>query len=90
MSENLPLQPNQILLTFKDKETADYVRLVCRRKAINLADYVVDNFEWDDQISCLSDLNEGEKITGETCDGCDHITTCPDAVKPKKARGRSR
>lgn len=52
---------------------------------INLADY----FEWDDQISCLSDLNEGEKITGETCDGCDHITACPDAVKPKKARGRS-
>ena len=89
MSQNND-SPENIILTFKDKETADYVRLVCRRKAINLADYVVDNFEWDDQISCLSDLNEGEKITGETCDGCDHITTCHDAVKPKKARGRSR
>jgi len=71
---------NQIVLSFKDKETADYVRLVCRRKGTDLESYILDNIEWDDPLPCSSDLNEGEKITVETCDGCDQRSHCPDAV----------
>jgi len=71
---------NQIVLTFADKETADYVRIVCKRKGTTLEQYIIGNFEWDDQLFCLSDLNEGQKITVEICEGCDFIEKCPDAV----------
>jgi len=88
MTPNISLLPNQVLLTFEDKETAEYVRLVCRRKGTDLPAYILDNFEWDDPIECLSSFNEDEKITAATCEGCEHNLTCPDAVK-KKAGGRS-
>jgi hypothetical protein len=79
---------NTILLSFADKGTADYVRRVCTRKGITLESYILENFEWDDQLQCLSDFNEGEKITAAICLECEYIETCPDAVK-KKTRGRS-
>jgi hypothetical protein len=74
---------NQILLTFKDKETADYVRLVCRRKGTHLAQYILDNFEWDDPLPCLVDLNETHESSKEICEGCDQLTSgnCPDGLK---------
>lgn len=72
------LKSNQILLTFKDKDTADYVRLVCRRKGISLDEYILGNFEWDDTLYCLI---EGGNITADTCDGCDYADRCPDVVK---------
>lgn len=82
---------NQIVLTFSDEETAEYIRLVCRRKGIDLAGYVNDNLEWDDQIYCLSAFNPSDKLTADICEGCQYIDTCPDAVKEKKkARGRSK
>lgn len=79
---------NTILLTFADKSEVDYVLLVFRRKGVHIPQYILDNLEWDEQLQCLSDFNEGEKITAAMCLECDHIDTCPDAVK-KKARGRS-
>ncbi|MDD3961305.1 MAG: hypothetical protein PHT77_05535 [Bacteroidales bacterium] len=72
---------SSILITFKDVETADYVRLILRRKGICLEGYILDNFEWDDPINCVSDLNEGEKITAATCVDCDYTERCPDVVK---------
>jgi hypothetical protein len=79
MSQNSDsIAKNQIVVTFPDIQTADYVRLVCRRKAIDLAGYIVDNFEWDDVPECLSAFNENKKITVKTCDGCEHIEHCPD------------
>lgn len=69
----------QIILTFADKETAEYVRLVCRRKGTDLESYILDNFEWDDQLECIND--PPKKITVKTCDDCDFIETCPDAKR---------
>ncbi len=82
IKKNLPNE-NQIVLTFEDKETVDYIKTVCRRKGITLEGYILDNFEWDDQLPCLSDLNENEPITNLTCAGCDQLISgkCPDAVK---------
>lgn len=77
-----PKSENTILLTFADKETVNYVKLVCRRKGTNLEAYIVDNFEWDDKPFCL--FYGVEKITEETCKGCEYVDTCPDAVKEKQ------
>lgn len=71
----------QIIITFPDIETADYIRLVSRRKGIDLAGYIEDNFEWDTQIECLSAFNDEKKITKKTCEDCEYIETCPDAAK---------
>lgn len=68
------IKENQILLSFADKETADYVRLVCRRKNTNLESYILDNFEWDDQPECI---HEG-KVTKTFCKDCDERSHCPD------------
>jgi len=68
-----------IFLTFKDAETADYVKTVCRRKGITLESYILDNFEWDDKPLCFY-LEKSEKITHLTCEDCDYIDRCPDRV----------
>lgn len=68
-----------ILLTFEDKETAGFVRSVCRRKGIGLEGYILDNFEWDDMPECLHYSFTG-KITHETCEDCEFNETCPDVV----------
>jgi hypothetical protein len=73
--------PNQILLTFDDEGSANYVRLLCRRTGIALETYILDNFEWDDQPECFSDFGDGEAITKEICNGCSYSDICPDAVK---------
>lgn len=67
---------NTIRLVFADKETADYVRLVCTRKGITLEDYIIDNFEWDDKLSCLVE----DQINEEVCDGCQYSDVCPDVM----------
>jgi hypothetical protein len=79
----MKLKNNQILLTFKDQGTADYVKLICRRKGYDLESYILDNFEWDDLLHCQSDLNEGEPITAIICDGCNFSDKCPDVVSER-------
>jgi len=71
-----------IILKFKDKETADYVRLICKRKGITLEDYIIDNFEWDDEPYCFY-YGQGAplEVNSDVCDGCEYLDTCPDAVK---------
>ena len=72
------MNPEQILLTFADKETADYVRLICRRKGIALEAYIVDNFEWDDKPDCISDCNY-------RCILCEYNDKCPDSEEKMRA-----
>jgi hypothetical protein len=67
---------NTIRLIFADKETVDYIRLVCTRKGITLESYIIDNFEWDDKLPCLVE----DQINEEICDGCQYIEVCPDGV----------
>ena len=64
-----------IILTFADKEIVDYIKLVCKRKGTTLEGYIIDNFEWDEQLPCLE-----EQITKDTCEGCDFFDRCPDAI----------
>ena len=72
------ISENQILLTFANKDIADYVRLVCRRKGTDLESYIVDNFEWDGMPNCIFD---NEKPSKEVCEDCDNADRCPDVVK---------
>ena len=67
---------NQITITFESEEQADEIRLICTRKGITLADYVVENFEWDDQPDCI----KGEPISEDICSPCDWNDNCPDKV----------
>ena len=69
------VHPNQIILTFGDEETVDYVKKICRRKGIVLEEYILDNFEWDSPLQCMND--EDVKVD---CSGCDYIDRCPDAL----------
>lgn len=78
MKGSAKLKPNQILLTFKDEGEAEYIRLICRRKCMDLESYILDNFEWDDTPYCM---RVGGKITADVCDGCDYAERCPDVVK---------
>lgn len=71
---NDSLAKNQILLTFKDEATADYVRLVSSRKGYDLENYILGNFEWDDRFPCL------EKIDPKDCKICDFFESCPDHI----------
>ena len=65
-------------LRFKDEETLEYVKLICRRKNINLPDYIVDNFEWDDKPICvILDVPPSENV----CTDCEFNENCPDRVK---------
>lgn len=84
MTRVIHINEKTILLTFPDKEITEYVRLVCRRKGIDLAAYIVDNFEWDDKPDCI--LNPNEKITSETCLGCEYSESCPDVKREKVHR----
>jgi hypothetical protein len=74
--------PTQHLLTFADKETADYVKLVCRRKGTSLESYIVGNMEWDSMPECIE-----AEYDWKTCDGCDYSDRCPDARK-KETKGK--
>ncbi len=70
------LLPNQILLTFDDAETVEYIKLVCRRARIDLEGYILDNFEWDGDLPCI----ENGEVTTECCEGCVRVfCECPDA-----------
>jgi hypothetical protein len=79
------MKPTQILLTFADAQTAEYVKLMCRRKGTSLESYIVDNFEWDDEPECFGD----EMIDYAMCSHCDYKKKCPDAKtrKRKKKQG---
>jgi len=80
--ENVEKFTNQIVLTFEEKKTVDYIKKVCRRKGITLEDYIIDNFEWDDMPACFwEEVKVNGKITKETCEDCEFIENCPDAVK---------
>jgi hypothetical protein len=65
-------------LRFKDEETLEYVKLVCRRKHINLPEYIVGNFEWDNKPLCIS---RGVAPDQFICPPCDYKENCPDGVK---------
>jgi len=73
------MNENTITLTFANKETADYIRLVCTRKGIMLEGYIIDNFEWDDPLNCMR-YDHIRKITSDTCIDCDYLDKCPDGV----------
>jgi hypothetical protein len=73
------MNENTITLTFANKEMANYIRLVCTRKGVMLEDYIVGNFEWDDQLNCMQ-YDFPRKITSDTCIDCDYRDKCPDAV----------
>ncbi len=64
-----------IILTFADEETANYINTICKRKGTTLEDYIIDNFEWDDQLECL------DGATKEMCEYCDYADKCPDMVR---------
>lgn len=72
---NLAPQKNQILVSFKDRATVDYILLVSRRKGHDLGDYIEGNFEWDDMLPCV------DKINPEDCQFCDFRESCPDCQK---------
>lgn len=73
------VMPN-ITLTFT-KEQYDNVMLICRRKKINLADYIVDNFEWDGEPYCI----EVDQLpSAEVCEGCEFSDRCPDFAGSKE------
>ena len=64
-----------IVLTFADKETVDYIQLVCRRKGTTLEDYIIDNFEWDEHLPCIK-----YKITKGMCESCNFSSKCLDII----------
>lgn len=59
-----------------DGETESYVQLVCSRKGVTLENYILENFEWDDQLECLE---PGASPDHEICESCDFNDRCPDA-----------
>jgi hypothetical protein len=71
----------QLTITFYSEEEKDYVVLIARRKGYNLAQYIVDNFEWDDRLEC-EDVVNPKKITKGICEGCEFgiSGSCPDRV----------
>jgi hypothetical protein len=80
------LEDRQIVLTFADKETIDYVKLVCRRKGTSLESYIVGNLEWDDKLECISFSGKGLMINWRMCNRCDYSDRCPDAKKKETKR----
>ena len=68
----------EILLEFDCKEIVDGIKLTCRRKGIDLEQYIIDNFEWDQSLHCMNDCGYSKKITPKICEGCDYIDGCPD------------
>ena len=74
MGEGGEPMPKIILeMTEEQKNTID---LICRRKRINLVDYLIDNMvEWDAQLYCMA---SGQGPSTEVCDGCDYRDGCPD------------
>jgi len=78
------VKPNQHLLAFADKDTADYVKLVCRRKGTSLESYIVDNFDWDEMPECIENL----EYDWEACSDCDYSDRCPDRKTKAEARKR--
>jgi hypothetical protein len=70
--------PTQLLLTFADKETADYVKTVCRRKGTSLESYILGNMEWDTMPECIE-----SEYDWKTCHSCDYSNRCPDARKKR-------
>lgn len=78
------MKQTQLLLTFADKETADYVKLVCRRKSTSLESYIVGNMEWDSMPECIE-----SEYDRRTCKGCDYSGRCPD-VKKKESKWAKR
>jgi hypothetical protein len=67
----------QITITFDSEETKDYVMLIARRKGYDLAQYIADNFEWDESLEC-EDISNPKEITSDVCEGCDFADRCPD------------
>jgi hypothetical protein len=66
---------NGIFVEFKSKKSLDYVQKVCRRKGIDLADYILGNFEWDDMPDCIHDsVRPSRKI----CYPCEFKEVCED------------
>jgi len=77
------MKGNTICLIFADKETADYIRLICSRKSTTIEDYIVDNLEWDDKPECLVSGDVLEPAH-DMCYECEYSDTCPDSKSDAK------
>lgn len=75
------LEPNQILLTFEDKATVEFIKKTMHRRGLDLAVYICDNLDWDGMLPCIVAEDRGEPITADTCDGCDYADRCSDVRK---------
>lgn len=79
MTRNLVNSKLEIVLKFDNEEDVKYINLVCRRKGIDLLQYILDNFEWDDLPACIRpEVIPRKDITCDYCDGCDFRDGCPD------------
>lgn len=65
------MKPNQILLTFPDKITADFVRNRMAGKGDCLEDYIVDNMDCDGGLDC-----EEPGFTPSDCERCEYVDVC--------------
>lgn len=69
------MKKNQILLTFDDEETTEYIKTVCRRKGVALERYILENFEWDTLPECF--YMKPEEVE-QSCGECEYNDVCPD------------
>lgn len=65
------MKPNQILLTFPDEATANFVRNRIAGKGDCLEDYIVANMEFDCGLDC-----EEPGFTSDDCMGCEYVDVC--------------
>ena len=76
-------KPFTITLHFGNQNTVDYILRTCRRKGTDLETYIIDNFEWDTQLDCIS--YDAKQLTVGMCKDCEFDDRCPD-VKRRKAK----
>ncbi len=66
---------NGIFVEFHSRKELNYVQKVLRRKGIDLADYILGNFEWDDMPECI----RYSKMPGKICVNCEWNDRCEDS-----------
>ena len=80
MDDGDAMKKNQILLTFDDEETTEYIKTVCRRKGVTLERYILENFEWDTMPECF--YVKPEEVE-QACKECEYNYVCPDKFVSK-------
>lgn len=69
---------NGMFVEFGSRKELNYVQKVLRRKGINLADYIIGNFEWDDMPDCI---RCSERPSKKLCAVCEWNDRCEDTKK---------